>query len=409
MIGLVLAQAAQMQKNAYDATGDGIVRREGYLSWFSDSASTAAGETDLLFMVILWVCIISFVGLMVAMTYFVIKYRRRPGVPPQRSASHNTPLELAWSIIPLLILAVIFVMGFEGYASKLIAPTDAEVINITGRQWGWDVQYDNGGAPRNYYTEDLDGDGELEERLLGTNPVFIVPIPTGKPVRVLMTSRDVIHSLFIPDFRQKIDVFPNRYTAMTFQAEELKDGDNPYHIVYCAEYCGNDHSDMMLVFQRMPYEEYRVAKEELSQVDQSLPPAERGALYYRTKGCITCHSTDGTANTGPSWKSLLFGEQRRFADGSTATIDEQYIRESVYDPGRKYVEGYDGVQMPVYQGQVSPDELADLIAFMKSLNPSAQPAPAAEDAAEPQPAGDAADSTTDQTTDTPTHEPQPAH
>jgi cytochrome c oxidase subunit II len=351
--------------------------------WFTKANSTQAADTDRLFMYIMWVSIISFIFLMAVMFYFVWKYRYRPGVPTERSAAHNTPLELAWSIVPLLIMVPIFFWGFHGYIKKQAAPAGAEIIHITGEKWFWSAVYDNGAQPREYV------EGTTNSQI----PVIYVP--EGRPVKLIFSSKDVIHAFFIPDFRTKIDVTPNRYTSMWFQplkATEVVTDEkgNPVkdphdktgksflhhdHHVFCAEYCGNNHSEMAAYIRVLKWDDYLRAKAELALPDKDATPAQRGEFNWGKKfGCRSCHSTDGTAGTGPSWKNM-FGHTVEFSDGSAYTAEQMgdetffanYVRESVLTPQAKIVKGF-GPQMNSYQGQVKAEDLADIIAFMKTLS-----------------------------------------
>lgn len=363
--------------------------------WFTRSNSTQAAETDWLFMFILWVSIISFVFLMGVMFYFVWKYRYRPGVPTLRSAAHNTPLELAWSIVPLLVMVPIFFWGFHGYIRKQAAPAGSETIMIEGRQWDWSVRYDNGASPREY--------------VVGTTnaPIPVIIVPAARPVKLIFSSKDVIHAFFIPDFRTKIDVTPNRYTSMWFQPLEptevmTDEKGNPIkdpkdktgkrylyhdHHVFCAEYCGENHSEMAAYIRVLRWDDYLRAKAELNTPDPNATRAQRGEFNWGKKfGCRSCHSIDGTKGTGPSWKNM-FGHEVEFMDSSAYTAEQMgdetffanYVRESVLTPQAKIVKGF-GPQMNSYQGQVKAEDLADIIEFMKTLSdkyvpPAALPTP----------------------------------
>ncbi len=342
--------------------------------WFTKANSTQAAQTDDLFMFILWICIFSFVLLMGAMFYFVARYRRRPGVPTIRSASHNTPLELAWSVGPLLILVPVFFWGFHGYIGKQAAPANAELIRITGEKWQWSAVYSNGASPREYVRGTTDSE----------IPVLIVP--AGRPVKLMLTSKDVIHAFFIPDFRTKIDVDPNRYTSMWFQplkasppvlgpdGKQLKDDRGNWlfhdHHVFCAEYCGDNHSEMAAYIRVLEASEFDKMKEMWALPDPNSTPEQLGEFYWGKKfGCRSCHSIDGTKGTGPTWKDL-WGRTETFSDGSTLTFDDDvafanYVRESVLTPQAKIVNGF-GPQMNSYQGQIKEAEIQAILAFMKS-------------------------------------------
>ncbi len=358
--------------------------------WFQDQAATElARSTDNLYLFIVWTCVISFTITIGLAYYFAWKYRRRPGVPIQRSPSHNTPLELAWSIIPLIIMVIIFFWGFRDYIEKQAAPGNAEIIRVTGQQWSWSAVYDNG-------REVLPDEFEV----VGGKASPIIVVPEGRPVKLLLTSKDVIHSFFIPDMRMKIDVFPNRYTSFWFEALEAgKD-----HKVFCAEYCGQDHSEMNAVIRVVTEDEYRAHKSKELQIED---PVEFGRyLWQRGRGCAACHSIDGSASTGPTWKGL-FGRETRFTNGQTYTAEQMsdveffsnYVRESVFDPKARIVAGYPD-QMNSYVGLLNEEQLSAIIAFMMSPEVSGRAAPAS-----PTPAGAAEPATGGEPSETPAEAP----
>ncbi|HYE01873.1 MAG TPA: cytochrome c oxidase subunit II [Phycisphaerales bacterium] len=319
--------------------------------WFRTGANSEVGrDTDALYMFILWVCLASFVLLMGLMVIFVVRYRRGgPGY--QVSAAHNTPLELAWSIIPLLVMVVIFFWGFHGYVKKLASSPGSLEISVTGQRWNWLIQYPHGGTPRDFVPV-----GNVLE-----SPVIYVP--AGRPVKLVMQSTDVIHSFYIPAMRTKMDVFPNRYTSMTFTPE------NPgEHVVYCAEYCGDKHSEMAALVRVVDVEEFAAQYRRMVEVDPKAMPHERGEFYFKRYGCNACHTVSGLASTGPTWKNM-FGYPRPMADGSEVVADENYIRESIYSPQAKVHRGFGPPSaMNSFQGIIDQPKLDDLIAFMKTLS-----------------------------------------
>jgi cytochrome c oxidase subunit 2 len=187
----------------------------------------------------------------------------------------------------------------------------------------------------------------------------VLHVPVGRNVRVVINSVDVLHSLFLPTFRQKIDAVPGRYTEIWFQA--TKAGDFP---IFCAEYCGTSHSDMIthvVVHEEGGFEKWLAKAEEL--LDQ-MPPLELGTKMYNQQGCATCHSTDGSIKTGPSFQGL-FGKTESLADGTTVTVDENYLRESILEPQAKVVQGFPPA-MPTFKGKLSDKKIAGLIEFIKS-------------------------------------------
>lgn len=358
--------------------------------WFTKANSTQAADTDYLFLFILWVCIVSFVILMGAMFLFIFKYRRRPGVPTIRSVSHNTALELGWSVGPLLILVPIFFWGLKGYVSKQASPAGVEIINIRGYQWNWDVKYSNGATPQ-----------ELKLSPSGDQKVPVIIVPQGRPVKLIFTSNDVLHAFFIPDFRTKIDVIPNRYTSMWFKTLDATKYDVSAdgktityhdHPVYCAEYCGNNHSDMAAFIRVLPPDEYERLKAEWTEPPGTLAPAEKGKRLWE-QYCKSCHTIDGKASTGPTWKNL-WGRTEEFSNNPPITFNDHaafltYFRESVYTPQAKLVKGF-GPNMNSFQGIIKEKYIPDIVAFIQSVevSPDAPPEirPKEEPKAEEKPA-----------------------
>ncbi len=360
--------------------------------------STQAYDTEWLYIFILWVNIISFIVVMAPMFWFVFKYHRsKAATNYQASAAHNTPLELAWSIIPLLVMVPIFFWGFEGYVNKLAAPSDAEEIQIKGQMWAWSATYRNGAEPppKEYIT--LMDTGTL---------VPLLVVPSNRPVKLIMHSADVIHSFFIPDFRTKMDVFPNRYTSMWFEAREVtqRGSDGTWynmntetgkrefagHKVFCAEYCGNNHSEMAAGIVVLSPQEYKQTLVVWSDPYDggNMPPVEIGKIAAVKRACVTCHSIDGSKNTGPSWKNW-FGNEHPYTDGSSHLADENWLRDNILYSQKHIVQGYPS-SMPTYAGVLKDVEINGLIEYMKTLSdkgPSAADAPApAPDGPAPAPA-----------------------
>lgn len=333
--------------------------------WFPEPNSTFAEQVDGLYDFILIWCVIFFVPMMGLMFYFMIRYRRRPGVDAVKTATHNTPLELAWSIIPGILLVVIFARGFWGYADMRQAPADADEVDVYAKMWNWSFKYKNG------YIDDQ------------------LHVVAGKPVKLTMRSDDVIHSLFVPAARAKQDVVPGRYSMLWFQPLEP----GIYH-VFCTEYCGTKHSDMITKMVVHPQEGEYTAKTIVSKEgdkvedvvlttfdawleyasdirnvyigpDGKFSPVMAGAALYEKRGCNQCHSIDGTKKVGPTFKGS-FGTQIPIQGGTKVAMDENYIRESVLYPNAKIHEGYPA-KMPSFLGQLKDIEIDALIAFIKDL------------------------------------------
>ncbi len=304
--------------------------------WLPPPDSTTAEIVDRLFYFILAVAAFFFLLIVVLMVLFVVLFRRRPGVGPAGAPSHNAVLEVVWSVIPVAIVMTIFFMGFTGYMEMRTSPREAYEIHVLARKWEWRFDYPNGAWA-----------GDLH-------------VPVDQPVRLVMTSDDVIHSLFIPAFRVKMDLVPGRYTQTWFHARRP----GQYQL-YCTEYCGTGHSDMLAKVVVHEPGTFQAWLEETRTTQENLSPAEKGEMLYRKSGCGSCHSIDGTPMVGPTLKGV-FGQQHRFTDGSSGRVDENYIRQSIMEPGAEIREGYSN-QMPTYRGRLKDREITVIIEFIKSL------------------------------------------
>ncbi|GIK19332.1 MAG: cytochrome c oxidase subunit 2 [Phycisphaerales bacterium] len=342
--------------------------------FFRGSAAWDKGvATDSLFMWVFWFSTFWFVLLMGLMVWWVYKYRRRPGVPAPRSVSHNAPLEVVWTVVPSLFLGYIFFRGFHAYIDKLVPPADSIEIVVKGMKWNWTATYPNGAI-------------SPETTHLGASNVPVIVLPAGRAIRFKMYSDDVIHSFWIPDFRMKFDVMPNRYTS--FWIQPMQPGET--HWVFCAEYCGDQHSEMAAVIRVVTEAEYNDLVGQWGMVGGT--PQEMGERAARKHGCFACHSIDGTRNVGPTWRNA-YGNPVPLADGSSIPGDDRtawdnYIRESILVPGAKLHAGYPN-QMNSFQGIITEDEILWITAYIRSLSdhPLGAAALEAEQAANPE--GDA--------------------
>jgi cytochrome c oxidase subunit 2 len=314
---------------------------DGGTTWLPVQASTGAVDHDALFYFIYYTCVVFFVGVVGTMFYFVIKYRRRSADQRTSPVRGNFRLEVAWAVLPSILLLVMFVWGFKGFLASAVPPANAMEVRVHGQRWSWSFQY-----PQGFENDDL-----------------VVPVNT--PVRLTMTSSDVIHSFFVPAFRIKRDVLPRRYTVLWFQATQIGTFQ-----VFCAEYCGDQHSNMLShvnVVSQDDFDEFiRNAGGSPNQT-----PAQHGERIFHVRGCIACHNTApdlSGPHIGPSlWNA--YGREEHMNDGSVVTIDDDYIRQSMLDPQAKIVQGFpDPSPMPSQQGQVNDEQISAVIDYIKSLH-----------------------------------------
>ena len=309
-------------------------------SWMPEQAATWAADVDALNNFITNASVFFTVVITGVMLWFAWKYRKTSENQETAYITHNAALETVWTVIPSVVVIVVFVYGLMSYKEMRTVPASSIEINVQAWKWRWEFTYPNGKTTT----------GELV-------------VPLGEPVRLIMTSNDVIHSFFIPVMRVKEDVYKGNYSYLWFTPTKLGE----FHI-FCAEYCGLQHSGMLATLKVVTPEAYQDFL--IDRVDgeaPKLPPEELGKELYTKKGCVACHSLDGSAIIGPSFKGLFAAKERKFADGSTAPLDENYIRESILNPNAKIVEGYPAGQMPAFEGQLSEEELSGLIAYLKTL------------------------------------------
>lgn len=309
------------------------------IALFPKASTATALAVDRLFFFM--VVLTGSVGLLVAvlMIFFCTRYRRRPGEtgnPPETKPP--AWIEIGWTVTPLAIFMFVFVWGAEVYFGAYRPPDDAATVYCIGKQWMWKFQHPEGQREINTLT-----------------------VPVGKPIRILLTSEDVIHSLFVPDFRIHMDVLPERYTSVWFQA------DGPgRHRLFCSQYCGTNHAGMIgevVVLEPGDYERWLRLRAEGSLALQG----RKTFLKYR---CLACHSADAEARA-PVLENL-FGKAVPLNDGRVVTADEAYLRESIYYPSAKIVAGYENI-MPTFKGQASEEDIIELIAFIKGLGQGQTP------------------------------------
>lgn len=307
--------------------------------FFAPRVGHLAEEVDSVFIFIFFVGLFFFLLTQGALIWFAIRYRRK-----KRAEEAETPfitgnrlLEAVWVVIPSLLLLAIFTYGYLVFRDIRTPPPGAAEINVTAKQWLYVFKYPDGRTAVN----------ELR-------------VPVGKPVKFIMTSTDVIHGFYLPEFRVKQDILPGRYTYLWLQPEKTGRYD-----IYCTQYCGTGHSTMravMIVMNEQEYEEWAAGKEEKGEAE---PLWEKGKELAEKSGCLTCHSTDGSTKVGPTWKGL-FGRTTTFTDNTSATADEQYIRDYILTPNVKVIKGFPPA-MPSFKGQLSDDDITAIIAYIKTL------------------------------------------
>src|SRR5215471_5860164 len=310
-------------------------------------ASSMAGNVDALFIFLLILSGMMTLLIFTALVYFAARYRHRKGVLAEQIEG-STPLELTWTIIPLGVFMVIFAWGAVVYFQQRTPPRDSTEVYVVAKQWMWKLEH-------------AEGQREINE----------LHVPVGKDVKLIMTSQDVIHSFFIPEFRMKQDVVPGRYTVAWFRA--TKPG--TYHL-FCTQYCGTQHSGMIGTIEVMEPAQY----EAWMSGGSTGPLSASGEKIFAELGCATCHRSDSQGR-GPNLLGA-FGKLVQLEDGRIVTADENYVRESILDPGAKVVKGFKPV-MPTFQGLVSEEQLNALVAYVKSLS---QPGPGGVKTADSTPA-----------------------
>jgi cytochrome c oxidase subunit 2 len=279
--------------------------------------------------------------------YFAIKYRRRPDNELAQEQEPPMALEMTWTVLPTIIFIVIFIAGAWVFFRVQRVPTNPIEIYATGRQWMWKFQHPTG------------------QREINT-----LHVPVNRPVKITMASEDVIHSLWFPAFRVKLDVLPNRYRDMWFEATKV----GRYHL-FCAEYCGTLHSGMVgwvEVMEPTEYQRWLAGGSEGSMASQ-------GEKLFQKYACSSCHM-DAPTGRGPVL-SGLYGKTQPLADGTSVVVDDNYIRESILDPTAKVAAGYQPI-MPAFKGQVSEEDLLRLLAYVKSIG-AVTPVPATAPAVAP--------------------------
>jgi len=317
-----------------------------------EQGSDYARQVDALHYFVIITTMIGAAGVFLTAIYFFIRYRRRSDTDVTPFVHPKAIHEIVFIGGPLALFLLWFAIGFPQYVKLSLPPADAMDVYVQGKKWMWKFAYPG-----------------------GPNAIDTLRVPAGRPVRLLITSRDVIHSFFVPAFRIKMDALPGRYTQTWFTATRP----GRYEI-FCAEYCGLSHSSMLGELVVMPQEEFdgwlSAQRRGLAAAQDAAPVrgervmpasnvAEEGRRVAAEQGCLKCHSVDGTRHIGPTWSDLYLRDER-LASGKTVRADEAYLTKSMMDPAADVVQGFQNV-MPTYQGKLSPPEVAAVVEYIKSL------------------------------------------
>lgn len=307
--------------------------------YLPEQASEIAPKIDWLNNLVTDLSVFFTVAIVGAMIYFAFKYKRtKKHQKGFTSPTDSHFLEVMWTVVPTLISCYILYYGIVYYRELRHVPANPIEINGIGKQWVWDFEYNTGKKTTNEIT-----------------------IPVNKPVKFILTSKDVLHSFFIPAMRVKSDVIPGHYTYVSFTP--VKTG---RYYTFCTEYCGKDHSAMLAKLNVVSQAEYDRWVNDLSEskLAEKLDLGELGAKLYEEKQCKSCHSLDGTRLVGPSWLKL-FGKEEEFEDGTKIQVDENYLRTAILNPNAQIAMTYPKNVMPAYEGQLSEREISALITFIK--------------------------------------------
>jgi cytochrome c oxidase subunit 2 len=334
------------------------------------AATDLAHSWDSIYWFLVYLSLVFFVGIVAAMVWFAFRYSKERNKKPKYIHGH-TGLEIVWTIVPTILLFVCFGWGWSVYQDMIHGPSDAMEVRVIGKQWSWQFIYKNGTSV--------------------TNDLYV---PVNKPVKLIMSSEDVLHAFFIPNFRVKSDVVPGMYTSVWFEAKVPG-----IHQAFCTEYCGTVHSGMLarvVVLTDEQWKDWLGGKKidvdslpadptfpgyRANRLGEGMPEAQaaagkggqisladKGKALTTAKACIACHSSDGSKLVGPSYKGIYGTDVKVVENGQTKTvkIDDNYLRESIENPLAKVVEGYPP-SMPSYKGQLSEEEIASIIEYIKSL------------------------------------------
>lgn len=295
-----------------------------------------SGSVDSIFLFIAAICVALLAGVTGVMLYFVVRYSRKRNPHPEDIADHLL-LEIVWTVLPTLLVLVIFWVGWKGFQYMRTAPPDAMLVKVTGRMWTWSFEYENG------------------------KQGSVLKVPVQRPVKLAITSADVLHSLFIPAYRIKEDAVPGRETHLWFLPDELGTYD-----LFCTEYCGPGHSGMITKVEVLPQKDFEQWYKTEEGSDGAKPHLTEGAVLIQEKGCIACHSLDGSAKVGPTLKGLFGRKESVVTAGRerAITVDDEYIVRSIKDPNADVAKGFPPI-MPAIP--MSDEEMHEIVEHLKTL------------------------------------------
>jgi cytochrome c oxidase subunit 2 len=303
-------------------------------------ASSYAATVDNIFLFIMGISVVLLVAITFLMVYFVIKYRRSKNIPPANIEGH-TGLEVAWTVIPTILVIAMFYYGWVGFKEMRTVPKGAMKVTVTARMWSWLYEYENG------------------------KKTDVLKVPVGKPVKLELRSLDVLHSFYVAAFRIKEDVVPGMENYLWFKPTEVGTYD-----VQCAEYCGLRHSYMLSKVEVMPEEDFQqwYAADGMMAKAGAAEPALAAEELLGVKGCLACHTTDGKPLVGPTFKGMFGKKEKVQTEGKEREIvvDEAHIRKSLIEPQSDIVVGFPPI-MPTQEGLVSEEEIRQIIAYLKEL------------------------------------------
>ncbi|PKP47535.1 MAG: cytochrome c oxidase subunit II [Bacteroidetes bacterium HGW-Bacteroidetes-11] len=306
-------------------------------------ASNFVTATDTAFVVIIGISVIFLVGITAIMLWFIYRYSKKRNPVATQIHGSNT-LEVVWTIIPTILVLVMFFYGWAGYSPMRNAPKDAMKIRATARMWSWMFEYENG---------------------IKTDTLYV---PLDKAVALDLISVDVIHSLYIPAFRVKEDMVPGKTNKMWFIAQK----EGKYEL-FCTEYCGLSHSYMFTEVKVLPQKEFDAWYARMSdttlQAEAAKTPGVKGKQLVQMNGCIACHSVDGSKLIGPSFKGI-YGQTHSVITNDKereVVVDDEYIKRAIYEPNDDVVKGYTKGMMISYKEQLSEAEIAEIIEYLKTL------------------------------------------